>query len=97
MVWQPGQSGNPSGRKKGARTKAIIIKEAFFDAFEESGGVTELVEFIRETKTNRRDFYKMLVALVPKELDVLTTPEEVERMTDAELIAIASEAKSDAA
>ena len=30
-VWQPGQSGNPHGRKAGSRNKASLLAEALLD------------------------------------------------------------------
>ena len=66
LKWKPGQSGNPAGRPKGARTK---LSEDFFKAlmedFEQNGVAT-----IQAMRTERPgDYAKMIASLQTKETD----------------------------
>ena len=60
-----GSSGNPNGRPVGSRNKFTTLKSAFIEAFEEIGGVDNLVEWAR---CNQTEFYKMLARLMPREI-----------------------------
>ena len=60
-----GSSGNPSGRPVGSKNQFTTLKSAFIDAFEEIGGVDNLVEWAR---CNQTEFYKMLARLMPREI-----------------------------
>jgi len=60
-----GSSGNPSGRPVGSKNQFTTLKSAFIDAFEEIGGVDNLVEWAR---CNQTDFYRMLARLMPREI-----------------------------
>jgi hypothetical protein len=60
-----GSSGNPNGRPVGSRNQFTTLKSAFIDAFEEIGGVDNLVEWAR---CNQTEFYKMLARLMPREI-----------------------------
>lgn len=65
LKWKPGQSGNPAGRPKGARS---ILQEDFFKALQRKfaeSGETVLDEMIREKPA---DFAKMIAGLMSKEL-----------------------------
>lgn len=65
LKWKPGQSGNPAGRPKGARSK---LSEAFFEAlaadFEEHGA--QAIISMRHDRPG--DYAKMVAALQSKEI-----------------------------
>lgn len=61
---------NPMGKQAGAIDKAKAIKEAFLETFERIGGIDELVRWVNESKLNKRDFYKMMLSILPKEMDI---------------------------
>lgn len=70
--WQPGQSGNPAGRPKGARNK---LTESFLDALladfiasqdDKTQGAAAIADMRKEKPG---DYAKMIAALLAKELD----------------------------
>ena len=77
LKWKPGQSGNPAGRPKGARS---ILQEQFFKAlqkdFEENGEA--VLEIMRAEKPN--EYAKMIDSLMTKELDANVTGEMSDEM-----------------
>nr|BDD44709.1 hypothetical protein 15 [bacterium] len=68
---------NPAGKNAGVRHKASIVKQAFFDVFQRLGGPDELVRWANESKANKRDFYKMILTILPRELDVRSESEDL--------------------
>jgi uncharacterized protein DUF5681 len=86
--WKPGQSGNPAGRPKGARSK---LSEAFLktlsDDFSEHGeGVIQKVRGERP-----HEYLKIVAAVLPKQMQLedLTPKRRAEDLTDDELASIA--------
>lgn len=59
--------GNP-GRPKGSVNKFTTLKQAFLDAFELTGGVDGLVEWVKKSPANRQAFYNMVTRLFPQEV-----------------------------
>ena len=79
-AFKPGQSGNPAGRPKGARSK---LGEAFLAAmladWEEHG-----VSVIERVRLDKPDVYlKVAASLLPRELNVRS--DELDDLTDEQL------------
>ena len=66
---------NPSGRPIGLRDKATQIKMALLEAFDRLGGIDRFVEWANDKPANVKEFYKLLVAVLPKDFDVKTEGE----------------------
>jgi hypothetical protein len=63
--WQPGQSGNPAGRPKGARSK---LSEDFFKALADDFAEFGAQSIISMRTERPGDYAKMIAALQSKEL-----------------------------
>lgn len=72
VPFKPGQSGNPAGRPKGARSKLSedFLKALVADFNQKSdGGKCNGVEAIRKMRADNPDQYvKVIAALLPKEV-----------------------------
>ena len=64
---KPFKAGNP-GRPKGSPNKFTTLKQAFLDAFEQTGGAAGLVDWIRKSERNRATFYQLVTRLFPQEV-----------------------------
>jgi hypothetical protein len=87
--FQPGQSGNPAGRPKGARSK---LSESFLKALSEdfeSNGI-DVIESVRKDRPHA--YLKIVAAVLPKQMQLedLTPKRRAEELTDDELATIAS-------
>jgi len=69
MPFKKGQSGNPNGRKPGQPNRFTQLKEAFLDAFKQTGGVDGLVSWIKASPHNRGQFYVLITKLFPTEIE----------------------------
>jgi hypothetical protein len=65
-----GVSGNPGGMQPGTKQLSTQIKEHIFTAFNSTGGQKGLVSWINQSGNNRREFYKMVISLLPKEMSL---------------------------
>jgi uncharacterized protein DUF5681 len=66
-LWKPGQSGNPAGRPKGARSKfSEALVQAFAQDFEENGA--EVIKKVRSERPS--EYLKIAASLVPKQMEI---------------------------
>lgn len=69
MPFAKGQSGNRSGRKKGAINKVSrTAKENFAQAFNALGGMDAMVKWAKSDPDNLKTFYGLYARLIPTEL-----------------------------
>jgi len=87
--WKPGQSGNPAGRPKGARSK---LSESFLKALSDDFDVNgiEVIEKVRHDRPH--EYLKIVAAVLPKQMQLedLTPSRKAEDLTDDELACIAT-------
>jgi hypothetical protein len=63
MPFEPGQSGNPEGRKPGTQNKNTrALKEAILHVFEDLGGAEHLKTWAQQNQT---EFYRIFARLTP--------------------------------
>jgi len=62
------RSGNPMGKPKGAISKFTQLREDFFEAYQQMGGVQGLLTWAKEHPS---EFYPMIFKLLPKEIPPL--------------------------
>lgn len=64
--WQPGQSGNPAGRPRGARARlAEDFCQALLDDF--AAGGLEAIRAMRDDKPN--EYVRAIASVIPKEFE----------------------------
>jgi hypothetical protein len=61
---------NPKGRPVGSKDRFTQVKAAFVTAFEELGGAEGLLGWMTENEARQGEFYRMVVALMPKDLSI---------------------------
>lgn len=83
--FQPGQSGNPSGRPKGARSR---LSEAFLAEFhtdwEEHGKA--VIAAVREQRPH--EYLRVAASLIPKQIGIEPDSRPYRELSDEELTAI---------
>ncbi len=82
--WQKGQSGNPAGRPKGARSQLPeLFLSKLYDSFKLKGDAA--IERMIEDKPN--EYVRVIASLLPKEL-LVKQANTLDGMSDAELTAL---------
>jgi Family of unknown function (DUF5681) len=88
--FQPGQSGNPAGRPKGARNKlSENLLKVLADDFDSHG--RDAIEKLRESDAGQ--YVRMIVSILPKRVENRRAELLVERLPDEELARIIRETR----
>ncbi|HAB53325.1 MAG TPA: hypothetical protein DCE80_14335 [Ignavibacteriales bacterium] len=66
-LFRKGEIANPNGRPKGARNKYSKLRDDILSVFQKIGGVQSMVTWARNP-LNRKDFYRIAVDLLPKDI-----------------------------
>lgn len=61
---------SPSNTHREFRHKAAKIKDAFFQAFDQAGGIVGLVNWINKSNKNKTEFYRLLLSVLPKDIQI---------------------------
>jgi hypothetical protein len=72
-AWHKGMtSPNPAGMPRGLSFKhrAEEIKNQILNVFEKTGGANSMIDWAKKNEFNKREFYKMMISLLPKEVNV---------------------------
>jgi Family of unknown function (DUF5681) len=87
--FKPGQSGNPAGRPKGARSK---LGETFLKALSEDFATNGIgvIEAVRRERPH--EYLKIIATILPRQMQLedVTPKRRAEDLTDDELATIAS-------
>lgn len=67
-----------SKKKEGPRRVNAEIKQTFLEVFDEVGGMSGMVKWVRESSDNRKTFYGWIAKMLPKEHIVENdTPQQI--------------------
>jgi len=72
------------GRKRGVKNRFTTLKQVFLNSFQEIGGEKGLSQWARKPR-NRRDFYKMLSKMLPRDIEISNPEGEPKVMPSLEM------------
>jgi len=58
------------GRPKGVPNRFTNLRDAFLEAFKETGGAQGLIDWVNKNSRNKGDFYKMITKMLPANIEV---------------------------
>ena len=61
--------GNP-GKPRGAISRFTTMKQSFLEVFQDLGGTAALLEWVRASAKNRRDFYGWIARMLPADINI---------------------------